>query len=236
MAPREVKGPGRVGGRVGGAAPAELAAVAQAGGLPPLSPWLQLGDAGHQDAYESYVRGATWQKRLWALLSTLVGFAALSQGDATVTTLAAMAISAAIPTPTAFGGAQALCAGALVGACWALTTALAAAGGGTLETGSMLLALHGLALMQLAISHQLLLPWRPALPALISIAAPPLLLFAHPACAGWAIRWRLAFVLILTLLALVHLVVGYAASTIWLNEWLLQHFRCSTHCACALGE
>ena len=182
-------------------------------GLPPRSPWVRLGDSEHRRDFEAYVRAKTLRQRLGALLLTMAVLAALSGGDVIVTALAAAAVSAAMPTPAA-DTTQSLCAGALMCSVWLLA--------GMLRSTPALLC--ALALLQCATSHQLLLPFWPVLPSLITVVVPLAVLFIHPACAERSLASRIALAMTLALAALIHLILSYAARTVWLNEWLLQHY------------
>ena len=61
--------------------------------------------------------------------------------------------------------------------------------------------------------------------AWLQVAPPLLTLFLHPSCSAWS--WSYTFLLgtiFAALLPLIHLVLAYAARTIWCQEWLIAHF------------
>lgn len=85
--------------------------------------------------------------------------------------------------------------------------------------------LAAVAMLQMTLFHQLVLPWYPYLQLVPSVGAALLTLFVHPSWLPYSLPLRILLAGgLAVLLPMMHMVLSYAARTIWCQEWLLVEF------------
>eukprot|EP01043_Picozoa_sp_COSAG02_P071283 COSAG02_NODE_12965_length_1466_cov_32.788588_1_plen_145_part_10 len=82
--------------------------------------------------------------------------------------------------------------------------------------------LAAVAMLQMTLFHQFVLPWYPYLQLVPSVGAALLTLFVHPSWLPYSLPLRILLAGgLAVLLPMMHMVLSYAARTIWCQEWLL---------------
>ena len=205
-------------------APAPAMAPSQ---LPGLSAMLTHAFPPHRVAFHHFVREQTMRRRGLALLGTSAALGWFGGWETSMLALLSVGCTSELS-----GGAKDPTLELLLCFVWLAVVGMLAGtlaeefdssgGGGSAAHLKLLLAV---VLVQLTLFHQLLLPWYPYLPLIPSVLGPLLVLFAHPSWAPHSLLLRTVLAIgVSFLLPLIHLVVSYAARTIWCQEWLLaQH-------------
>lgn len=199
-----------------------------AGGLPGLSATLTHTDWAHRSSFHAYVRSVTIGRRVRCLLATAAALGWLGSWDASLVALLSVGCTTELSTGVKDPTVELLICFVWLGALGLLSERLAddysAAGpdAGSTTSAKMLIAV---AMLQSTLFHQVILPWYPYLPLASSVGAALLTLCLHPSWTSYSALLRLMLACGLgLLLPMVHLVLSYAARTIWCQEWLLAEF------------
>jgi len=192
--------------------------------LPGLSATLVHTSWEHRSAFHAFVRSATAGRRAACLLATGAALGWLGGWDTSLLALLSVGCTSELSSGVKDPTLELFVYFAWLAALGLLSSLLAEDHGSGSGTANLQM-LAAVAMVQVTLFHQLLLPWYPYLPLTASSGAALLTLFAHPSWAARSLALRLALALGLALLLpLMHLVLSYAARTIWCQEWLLAEF------------
>ena len=197
-------------------------------GLPGLSAMLIHTDWGHRSSFHAYVRSVTAGRRAGCLLLTSAALGWLGNWDSALLALLSVGLTSELHSGANGPSAELLSCFVWLGALGLLSSLLAGdhdVPGSAEGNTAALKMLAAVAMLQMTLFHQLTLPWYPYLPLVPSVGAALLALFAHPSWASRSLLLRIVLACGLALvLPMLHVVLSYAARTIWCQEWLLAEF------------
>ena len=195
--------------------------------LPGLSASLTHSFPPHRMAFHHFVREQTMRRRGLALLVTSAALGWLGGWESSMLALLSVGCTTEMSGGAKDPTLELLMCFVWLGAMGMLGGILAAEfnSGGEEGSAAHLKLLLAAVMMQLTLFHQLLLPWYPYLPLAPSVLGPLLVLFVHPSWATHSLALRVALAFgVSFFLPLIHLVISYAARTIWCQEWLLAQY------------
>ena len=196
-------------------------------GLPGLSAMLIHTDWGHRSSFHAYVRSVTTGRRASCLLFTSAAVGWLGNWDSSLMALLSVGLTSELSSGVSGPTAELFSCFVWLGALGMLSSLLAADhdAPGSDEGNAALKMLAAVAMLQMTLFHQLILPWYPYLPLVPSVGTPLLILFVHPSWVSQSLLLRIVLACGLALvLPILHVVLSYAARTIWCQEWLLAEF------------